>query len=617
MKPDDPKIFHLFDKQRRYVVPLYQRPYVWNEEDQWEPLLQDVRGRAEAILRKDPQQTPHFLGTIVLKPVETFGRELNAAWVIDGQQRLTTLQLLLVAIRDLAKTVDEGTWKDLEKLTIHDCRMAYPYEKYKVWPTNADRPAFERVLEAGTAEALKAAYKESEPPLLARCYLFFSDSIGNYLKEPIDGMPSGESTAIRLDALFDAFRDLLQVIQIELESNDDPQVIFETINARGVPLLPSDLIRNFLFLEAGRSKLDTDALYKRLWQHYDTAPADPTKTDSEPFWKVEQRQGKYTRPRLDVFLHHYVQYQMASEVNVGRLYQEFQGWWKVSETRDIEKELTSLQANSLEFRRILIPETNTRLGVLARRLNLLDTSTLNPLLLFLLVEAKERIPPGQLDEILMDLESYLIRRSVRRLTTANYNRFFLTLVRDLRKESAVTRDAVRKLLQGEGRKDSNRWPDDTEFEDAWLNQSAYGRIKQATVRAILEAIDLQLVTSKQETVHLGDGLTIEHVMPVNWRENWPEPASSPDASLQPAQYRDKLIHSFGNLTLLTQGLNSAVSDGCFADKRPEIAEQSALRLNVEFQNAESWNDEIIRERGKRLFAIAREIWPHPGPVSAA
>ena len=250
MKPDKLSIHEIFEKQRRYVVPLYQRSYVWTQEDQWEPLWEDVVRQAEHCL-SDPHgqvQKTHFLGAVVLNVNTIVGRGLPKSEVIDGQQRLTTFQILIAALRDYANTKDDDVGSDFERLTENPVRGDGSNEIFKVWPTNSDRASFAKVMSATNPAAVRTAFGGGDGPLarMAEAYLYFYGAVETFVGETGDD----EERASRLYALYQALRVGLQVIVIELEASDDPQVIFETLNARGQPLLPSDLIRNYVFLQA-------------------------------------------------------------------------------------------------------------------------------------------------------------------------------------------------------------------------------------------------------------------------------------------------------------------------------------------------------------------------------
>lgn len=170
------------------------------------------------------------------------------------------------------------------------------------------------------------------------------------------------------------------------------------------------------------------------------------------------------------------------------------------------------------------------------------------------------------------------------------------------------------LLTAQG--SSNVWPNDKEFEKAWLRDSAYAHLGPAVTAMVLEAIDYRLRTVKCEDISILGPLSVEHVLPQQWGEHWPLNGDEPDSITgdTPEDIRNRLLHSFGNLTLLTTPLNSSIQNGPFSSKRPEIAKQSSLRLNVyfqDFQDLDPWNEETILKRGQHLFEVACKVWPYP------
>jgi hypothetical protein len=223
-----------------------------------------------------------------------------------------------------------------------------------------------------------------------------------------------------------------------------------------------------------------------------------------------------------------------------------------------------------------------------------------------------RIASGALEGIIVDLESFLVRRMICGRTIKNYNRLFLQIASELsdaaKASGAVDRAAFQKVLLGKTG-EAVDWPGDDEFRSAWLHQPAYDRLGSAKLEMVLLAVDRELRTQKGEKVSIDDELTIEHVMPQSWEEFWPLPAG-PDAEKRGIA-RDVAGHTFGNLTLLTQKLNTAVSNGPYKDKRPEITLQSALRLNSYFQSVTAWDEAAIGARGQELFDEAAKVWPRP------
>ena len=608
-------VFDLFAAKKRYLVPMFQRPYVWGLEKQWEPLWEDIRNKAQQHLEALEAVDPHFMGAIVINQLMTFGPQIPAHEVIDGQQRLTTFQLFLAALRDLSKAFrDEDIAAELHTHTINSGRKATPEEEFKVWPTRADQTAFMRCLKAGGRVALEAIYpaeyvrKKLQPRhRMVEAYLFFESSLREFIMDGAEHTPEE-----RIQAVFNALQNSLQLVSIELETKDDPQVIFETLNARGEPLLSSDLLRNFIFLRAKREKLSADSLYDRYWQHFDVEPAEDVNT-ATPFWKVEEQQGRLIRPRLDLFIQHFLSVKTGREVNVGRLFHDYKRWIEGEcPYADVEEELKELNRYSKVFARFFKVDRATPFGrFLMRFQKLLDTNTVFPFLLYL--EADSGLSDADRALVLRNLESFIVRRIVCGLTEKAYNRLFLQLMRNLRELPVRTPEKFTAMLlelQGE----SNVWPNNEAFHKAWLNQPIYRSSKsQGRIEAMLRAIEESQISEKGEKIHILGSLTIEHVMPQSWDDYWPLTAS--DDLLKARLERDNLLHTFGNLTLLTHKLNASVSNGAYVTKRPEIALQSKLWLNTYFQTHTTWDETAICVRGEELYVVAEREWPYPSTSS--
>lgn len=620
MKPSTMTIYQLFEGSRRYQVPLYQRPYVWVRDAQWAPLWEDVRDRAEAALRRDAGVTangvvrPHFLGAMVVRDIPVFGLHVRSFEVIDGQQRLTTLQLLLAACRDVLKRMpDVGLDQEFVRLTRNEGSVAdEDIERLKVWPTNADREAFRAVVTAASVQdvedfqaRLRDEWRGSSR--LADAYMFFYRAVHEWLNDSDAERPSpGPNARQRAVALLEAFRYHLQVVEIALEDSDDPQAIFETLNARGQPLLPSDLVRNFVFTQANANGEDADRLYEKYWRALDDVEA-------EAFWREQVQFGRERRERIVLFLYHFLTSRLGEDFGVVHLFDTFKRWWRSADgPSTVEDGLAMLTRYAKAYERITDPTGLTRFDTFLRRLEAFEVTPLHPVLLHLLVERD--LEPPQLDRIGMYIESFLVRRLIVGLTGKNLNRISLALLLRLKGAEQVDAETVAGSL-AEGTGDSVRWPDDREFERAWLNKPVYRRIRRASLNTVLRGLDQQLTTGYQEKIHIEGTTTIEHVLPRSWDAHWPEPRLNGDGGDEtPAEWRNRLLHTFGNLTLLTSRLNTKVSNATYARKRPEITKQSALRMNSYFQDVEAWDEQAILARGALLFATACEIWPTPEAV---
>jgi hypothetical protein len=623
MKPDKLTVHDLFQRERRYTVPLYQRAYVWNKDEQWEPLWEDIERQAEACMTADTQvaKCSHFLGAIVLNVAKIVGSGVARSEVIDGQQRLTTLQILLATLRDYAAEVNSAHVARLRRLTINEDEKEGSEGSFKVWPTNADRAAYRAVMTASSIAALLKAFqveKADALPRIGAAYAYFDEVIREFTER---GGGDADTRDNRIFALIQALRTTLQLVVIELEESDDPQVIFETLNARGQPLLPSDLIRNYVFLKAANDpNLEADDLYTQYWQPFDNARLPDAVNGEDRFWHVHERQGRLTRPRIDLFMFHYLAMKTERELNIGQLFREFRDWSGAS-PQPVETLLADLRSYSRIFTEIMAPTGNDRVATFARRIRALDLSTVYALLLYLLSLPKEALPTPGRDQVLGDIESWLVRRMVCQLTNKNYNRFFLQLLGKMKQAAhpGLIPTVVRRELT-RSKEVTLNWPDDTQFLDGWLNKPVYVKSRSDRSNMLLRAIEEASRSAKNEAITLPDSLTVEHLLPQKGTlGDYPHAETVPMEGIEtPALARARLIHTIGNLTLLTQELNSSISNGPIAIKSKAIAADSDLRLNAWLRTnpLTSWSEADIAVRGKELFATARGIWGHPAGLGS-
>lgn len=665
MQPGKTSVTLLFNAPTQYVIPVFQRGYVWTLEKQVAPLWSDLADRANALLeRKELENNPtamqhlgvlrkHFLGSVVLTPVtNSFGR-VGAYEVIDGQQRTTTLHLLLLAFRDVATSLNNSVllqW--LGNLTRNPGPYSVTTDHHKVWPTQAGRDEIEFLNTAGSVATVCNAYPvkinraRQERPLMVQSYLYLYHALLAYLRgvdlddsmspdtdtsysdhlihsirhdNLVEGFEaSSEIKSERAEMLFMALQDYVQIMTLTLENEDDPQVIFETLNARGEPLLASDLIRNFIFLEATRKGLNVDELYNKFWHAFDEQHNAAQKVTSNKYWREKERQGRITHPRIDLFFYHYTVLLRSEMTKVGHIFQNFKDWWQ-RQQQDLVAELARIQKTSQWFRDIISPSGEGRVVEFARLIKALDVSTIIPIYLRLKEQYADTDP--KFLQAIADLESYVVRRAVCGYTTKNYNRISLKLL-EILNGSEEPADALRAHLLKLGGH-SQCWPTDQEFQDAWLSRPVYKDMRVGKVCALLRAIELHSHTSKQESVSIPVDLTVEHVLPQAWQisGHWDINDMTDTQRIE----RDRLLHTFGNLTLLTQGLNSSISCGPFhsyhdADgkstegKRRKICSNSLFKINSYFQTLAStdWDEEAIAARGQELFNKgAAVIWCRP------
>ena len=632
MEPTKMTIYDVFERERRYTVPLFQRAYVWTLEDQWEPLWEDIERQAcnclVALSREKEVKTSHFLGAVVVNAAKVVGRGVSRCEVIDGQQRLTTLQVFLAALRNFAQAEGEDVARQVERITVNPIDDTESEERFKVWPTNADRVAFKTVMSAdpirstGSQIGKRSNGDKAQLPRLSEAYSYFYSAITGFVDGADDIAEDEEQARVfqaasrseRLYAILHAFRTALLIVYIELEEKDDPQVIFETLNSRGQPLLPSDLIRNTVFLNASNRGEDIDDLYASYWKHFDEQRVEESDSRGENrFWHLLERQGRLNRPRIDLFVFHDLVVRTERDIQISRLFSEFRVWFNRSQTTT-KAYLSSLKNHSDHFARLMVPSGDDRLSVFARRLRSLDTSTVFPILLYLMELTPTKLEMGTFEKILRDLESYLVRRFVCRLTTRNYNRFFLSLLRRIKRASEAGEDLA-SVVCAELRKQTGLagiWPSDSDFRKGWLNNALYVKSRPDRSGMLLQALNAAKQTTMSETIVYSDDLTVEHLLPQAWEDHYPLPENLPPAEDETMeQRRQRLINTVGNLTLLTRPLNASIRNGPFRVKAQEIKRLSDLRLNARFRQHEitKWDEHDILQRGQKTFETALRIWP--------
>jgi hypothetical protein len=599
LKANTVKLPEIFGAHTRYRVPLFQRPYVWQKDKQWQPLWDDLRELAERQTDANPanDEIAHFMGAIVVDQ-EISAEGPNSRLLIDGQQRLTTLQLVLAAARVHAiDHADEQTVAKLEALLfLPSFLLRDPADRLILIPTNYDRNAFAAAIEADGQPTSALAKTDSTHILTA--YAFFRGAIAEWLSEESDDTP-GE----KLRALANAMWDLLRIVVIALEHGDDAQAIFETLNARGTPLLAADLVKNYLFraIELGSGSRAADQAYKEYWSRFDQRQ-----------WREEIAQGRTRRPRIDVLLTYWLVLQTQDEINFQAV---FEGFARYAKGRNPTELLASLDATAAIFEGWDGLDPFGPEGTFFHRLNVMEAGTFMPVALF--VYGPSGISDkGSREMALSAIESWLVRRMICRMTTKNYNSVAIALLRDLSKRPNPSgHDVVMFLDRLEG--ESQRWPSDGEVREAVRTLPFYTSLTRRRLRMILDAIEASLHDAKVGPFADRDRLTIEHVLPQAWDPYWPlSPNGDP---LQNRIERDTAKHRLGNLALVTQSLNSNVGNAPWvteagSSKRDGLRRYSQYMINKDVIDEEEWGEAQIAARGEKFARIVLSIWPSASSI---
>ncbi len=596
---------NLFGQHIRYVVPLFQRPYVWNREDQWEPLWMDVRSLTER-LRESPRTqdvAAHFLGAIVLDQAPTGTAYIQVRHVVDGQQRLTTLQLLLDATQAVAETHGEPTDAEaLRVLVLNQPSLTKSEEEvYKVWPTDRDQGAFVQAMDNGSVPD-----PESQTQPIAAAHAYFQSRVEGWAGA---GVLAADEVRDRLHALTMALHSHLKLVVIDLEAGDNAQVIFETLNHRGSPLLAADLIKNLVFQRAIAQGLDARDLYDKYWKDLD-----------DDYWRTKVSRGRQYVPRIDIFANYWLIMQLTQEVPTDRIFADFRDLVAV-DGAEIEAILAEMANDASRFAAWdELPTQGVPGRFRYRVLQAMNAGVLTPVFMWLTRWPETVLPEDQRDKALDALESWITRRVLCRYTIKDLNRLALDLLKRLKEADIATAgDVTEEFLLGQT-SDSRLWPADEMVSGALASEKVYTSLLRARLRMVLEALEDERRTDYSEAP-CPRGLTVEHIMPQAWREHWNEGLDETEAL-----ERDGVIQTLGNLTLVNGKLNSHLSNfpwsaeaaearglGNAGGKRTKLMSNSTIKLNADVvgQYEDSWTEADIRERTDDLTASILKIWARP------
>jgi hypothetical protein len=568
---------------------------------------------------------------VVLEPQPRVGLiGVETYHIIDGQQRLTTLQYVLTAAllalnnsgnQALAQIVT-GCLTNGNPETMRDSAI----ERFKVWPTFRDRANYRAALTATDlvelAQRFQAHFTQGgelrkigmeHPPALAALW-YFTHQFQQWL-DAGNGHPGN----VRAEALVMAILRDLKVVSIVLEVEDDAQIIFETLNGRGAQLHATDLIRNYIFMRADREQADPLGLYNSLWSEFEST-----------YWAEEQRRGRLKKPRLEWLIHSSLQAELHEDVDLARIYHEYRRFaTEANHPRTAEQQLLVLNSYATHYKDLVGGTGDSPIARFGRQIADYDVTTLYPLALMIAASAASDTDKA---EMYGDLVSFLVRRAVCGLTPKNYNNVFQGFLRQLH-AGGMTPATLRTLMQA-STGDISRWPADAEFRNACLTAALYpGRLDAGKAKAMLAELERGLRTDvRPEETFLGglDHLDVDHILPQSWCAFWPlrdgsgvppEEASEVELIVRsglPLNERQSLIadrqasvRNLGNLTLLNLSVNRQVQHHAFTEKRDLLIANTNLRLNIPLIPLSAWDESSIAARGQQLTETALRLWPGP------
>jgi alkylated DNA nucleotide flippase Atl1 len=551
----------LLEGAKQYQVPLYQRTYSWTKT-QMQRLWDDIVKLAEDRL-EDPATT-HFIGSLVLAPSPTNGPAgVSEFLVVDGQQRLTTLSILLCAIRDHRARSEDP----LHRARINEQYLINKWkdkqQRLKLLPTQADRVSYLACLDsapqAGGSDPVGAAYR----------FFVAQLSAADDPDDPLD-----------IERIEGAVISGLALVSVTAQHGDNVHRIFESLNNTGLKLTQGDLLRNYLFM---RLPLRGEAVYQSLW-----LPLQGCLSSSELellFW-LDLVQKDARVKQTDIYA--------GQQVNLGRMRSE----------QEIEEEIARFGRLGALLRTVLHPEEEPDAQVRRRlkRLSEWGTTTVYPLLLHLLDRRDQKTATSeQIAQAMLYVESFLVRRLLIGRATNNINRILLSVVTEMSKERPVD-EAVRAYLST-GRKYFGT--------DAAVRTSVRAIPYYLNGRPNQRSLVLQWLEESygsKEPVAL-DSLTIEHVMPQTPTAEWQKALLEDlEADEEFTQAHEALVHTLGNLTLT--GYNSKLSNSAFAVKRVQLG-TSGIAMNQEISAQQRWGRTEILARADALADRIVTAWPGP------
>ncbi len=539
MQAKETRLQEIIEGTKQYVIPLFQRSYSWTNKE-WGVLWKDISELAEM---DNPRV--HFMGSVVNMPTTSVPHGVAKYLLIDGQQRLTTILILLSVLRDRAR--ETGNQKLADK--IHNTLLVNQYEDgndfYKLLPTQTDREAYKAIIDD----------QERIPNPVSDAYQYFAKKIS--------------SEALELDKILKILTDSFSVVSIVLDADDNPYLVFESLNAKGRRLTPADLIKNYFFMRIHQDK--QDEVYMKYW------------------FPMQEELGE----DLPEFIRHYMM-RKGGIVKVTDVYYTLKD--QVTEENALEY-IESLSRFSRFYRNMIHPECEkeNKLRECFTRLNKIEATTAYPILLYFYGEYDNRnISLDKFVSVLTSLENYLIRRFICDYKTNLLNKIFPSAYASIKAYKIGTEtDAFKSFLSERG------YPRDNEFKNRFKQTEIYGGgERKAKTRFILESLERGF--RHKERVDT-DNLTIEHIMPQTLSEWWQNYLGEDWEDVH-----DELLNTIGNLTLTAY--NSELSNDNF-DTKQAIYAQSHLELNKYLAGLPCWNKEQILNRAEILAGRALEIWP--------
>ena len=558
MKGSECRIIEYMEgSKKRFVIPVYQRNYDWKTEN-CKQLYDDL----VKVIKNNRRS--HFFGSLV-SVYEPSGRNTEFL-VIDGQQRLTTVSLLFLAMYNLISNdivVPEDTSLGMQ---IYEDFLVDKYQpqdtRVKLKPVKNDQKAFGKLFDRADEHI-----RESN---LTMNYNYFYDRI--------------QKQEITIDQLFDAICSL-EIINITLNNEDNPQLIFESLNSTGLGLSEGDKIRNFILM--GLPAKEQEKYYEKYWN------------------RIEE----CTKYDVSSFVRDYLSVKQLVISSQKKIYISFKEYVELS-SLGAEDLLKDLLAYAKRYEILLNGSTkNKTLDACINRLNRLETTVTRPFFLEVLrLHHKSKLDISQVTDVFLITENYLFRRTICDLPTNALNKIFLMLHREIIRYDGTDADYVEKFKYALlSKKERARFPNDDEFAIQFTDRQVYQMNRKNKIYILERLENYGTAEDKDVYSHCDEGVySIEHIMPQHLTPAWVKALGN-----DYEQIHEIWLHRIANLTLTAY--NSKYSNRTFEEKKTmkNGFEDSGIRMNTYIAKKEKWTLAEIEERNQYLNGRALEIWAAP------
>ncbi|EMH11205.1 hypothetical protein HMPREF1411_00162 [Helicobacter pylori GAM250AFi] len=547
MKAEATTLLGFFEENQnnQFVIPIYQRVYSW-EKEQCKQLWDDIIKTGG-----NDKMNGHFIGSILY--VLDGNTHSSPLLIIDGQQRLTTITLLFIALRN--RSSDEVKREEIEDLYLINGDKNGD-KKFKLILSESDKDTLLSLID-------KNKRKPSEPSVkIMENFKLFE----KWISENTD----------KLETIFKGLEKLM-IVYIALDKEkDDPQLIFESMNSKGIELTQTDLIKNYIVMET-----ETEEKQKDFYNGY---------------WRAMEEDFKQNETLFNRFVRHYLTIKTGKIPNEKKVYKAFKDYQQ-KEGIEIEDLLKDLQKYcgyfcQIAFKKEADKDLNKALSFLVD----LERDVVYPLLLELYSDYSDGVLSKQdFTPIIALTESYIFRRTVCGLGANGLNKIFPSFTKKIDKKQYLK--SVEKHFGS--LKGNQRFPNNDEFKDSFITIDFYKLQKNKYFLERLENFDTKepVDTQKCET---------EHIMPQTLNPKW-----EGDLGENFEAIHEKYLHTIGNLTLT--GYNSEYSNNSFREKRDmeKGFKQSSLKLNQNLKDLESFDEKEIEKRANDLADWALKIWTYP------